>query len=70
MVVIDKVVVVGKVVYLMGLMFLGGVYLYEDYIYVVVEMVVVCGVEKIYLYCFFDGCDILLCSVEVLLKCF
>lgn len=63
----DKVIKVGKVVYLLGLMFFGGVYFYEDYIYVVIEMVVVCGVEKIYLYCFLDGCDILLCSVEGLL---
>lgn len=68
--VVDKVKNVGKVVYIMGLFFVGGVYSYEDYIMVMVELVVECGVEKIYLYVFFDGCDILLCSVEFLLKKF
>lgn len=69
-VVVDKVVVVGKVVYIMGLMLSGGVYSYEDYIMVMVELVVECGVEKIYLYVFFDGCDMLLCSVEKMLVIF
>lgn len=66
--VVDEVVNKGKVVYIMGLMLLGGVYSYEDYIFVVVKMVVSCGVKKVYLYVFLDGCDIFFQSVQVFLE--
>lgn len=66
---IDKVVNVGKVVYIMGFLSLGGVYSYEDYIVVMIEFVVKCGVKEVYFYGFLDGCDMLLCSVKVLIEC-
>lgn len=67
---VDKAKNVGKAVYIMGLFFVGGVYSYEDYIMAMVELVVERGVEKIYLYVFFDGRDISSRSVEFSLKKF
>lgn len=64
----DKVKNVGKVAYTTGSSLAGGAYSYEDYTTVTAESVVECGVEKTHSYVPSDGCDILLCSVELLSK--
>lgn len=47
-----------KVLYLIGLVFDGGVYFYINYLKVLFDIVVVVGLMKIYIYVFMDGWDI------------
>lgn len=47
----------GKVLYFMGFVFDGGVYLYYCYLMVFCDVVVDFGLEKIYIYVFIDGWD-------------
>lgn len=44
--------------YFFGFLFDGGVYSYIEYLYVLLCLVKSEGLEKVYIYGFLDGCDV------------